>query len=172
MRTINLIPANYKGDPRDALGYNWETLVMDGCSVDKNKSVPGEDLCISIDECLAMLEAEHGTIASRDNGSYGWLSNEAKTCDGKTVNIDGLTPVANINCMWCGGAYVTVYAVVDAQTTANAETIEPMMITDVEATAYDEIIESIDDNANDSNFGYCKKCHTYCYGDCDANQQQ
>lgn len=149
MHTINLIPTNYDGNPRDALGYNWATLVMDGYRVDKDKSIPGEDLSINAEECYAMLEAEHGTIAIRDNSSYGWLSNEAKTRDGKTVNVEGIPPVATINGMWCGGINVTVYAVADTPIKENTVTTEPTMIT---------------------GFGYCEKCHTYCYGDCDANQ--
>lgn len=166
MRTINLIPTNYDGNPRDALSYSWATLVMDGCGVDKAKSIPGEDLSINAEECYAMLEAEHGPIAIHDNSSYGWLSNEAKTRDGKTVNINDCTPVATINGMWCGGINVTVYAVADAPAKESAMTTEPMVITGAEAAAFDEFFESIEDKANEHNFGYCKKCHTYCYGDC------
>ena len=153
MRTINLIPTNYEGNHRDALGYNWANLVMKGCEVDKEESTPGEDMSVSAEECYDMLEAEHGTIAIRDNGSYGWLSKDAKTRAGKTVNIDGLTPIATINGMWCGGVSVSVFAAADAPAKEDPVT---------------ETV-TIEDDANHQ-YGHCNKCHTYCYGDCDANQ--
>ncbi|MBD3216541.1 MAG: hypothetical protein GF311_28260 [Candidatus Lokiarchaeota archaeon] len=92
-----------------------------------------------------MLEAEHGKIAVRVDDSYGWLGNAAKTREGREVSVKGLGAVATINCMWSGGGHCTVYA-----------------MSDIEAVSISPQIRNI--------IGYCQKCNSYCYGDCEANQ--
>ena len=43
----------------------------------------------------------------------------------------------------------------------------------IESANIAKIEEDLDiadqDDRNKNHFGYCKKCHTYCYGDCEAN---
>lgn len=79
MKTINLIPADYKGNPQDAMGYCWEDI---------KTHTPGTDITSTkIEDALAHLAIDgEFTIAQHDD------------------NFQGLEPIARINCMWAGGA--------------------------------------------------------------------
>lgn len=174
MRTINLIPEDYKGNPRNAGGYSWSKLVMDGYKVDHERSIPGEDLHISVNECLDMLEREHGKIAVRNNGSYGWLKNTAKTRDGNEIDITDAEPIATITGMWCGGIEATVYVVLEKNAETTSTEIQTPSGDTIEETASvvhmaDKIDLSELDARNEKYPGWCKKCHSFCYGDCEAN---
>lgn len=186
MRTINLIPENYDGNPREALGYSWSKLVMDGYKIDREQSIPGEDLKISADECYDMLESEHGTIAIRPNGGYGWTKKTAKLRDGREIIVEGLEPIATINGMWCGGISVTVFVAprtlddvtqgaIDGMVPAVRKAFFAMQSGDTLAETATKVktSENIElmrlDEEHKDHPGWCKKCHSFCYGDCDAN---
>lgn len=175
-RVINLIPEDYQGNPRNALGYAWSELVMNGYKVDHEKSIPGEDLIgISFDDCLTNLEKNYGKIAVRNNGNYGFLKDTAKTLDGKSVDINGVEPIACINKMWCGGGSVSVFTISNTVTsTAVNITIESAGETAAETTAIEKTANKIAtlelNEQNKHNPGWCSKCLSYCYGDCEANE--
>jgi hypothetical protein len=173
MRTINIIPNDYKGDPRQAGGYCW---------ADYTNQVPGEDIIIGVDpnavaginSIYDMLEAAHGPIAIRDHGCYGWLKNTAEIRGGGQVNIKSAEPVAHINCMWCGGLSAAIYAVADCEPIKVMDQAPQQAGGTLEETASSEkMMENIELAELDARYkghtGYCTKCHSFCYGDCDDN---
>jgi hypothetical protein len=89
-RVINIIPADYRGNPRNALGYAWQHLAWrDGRKIDE-ECVPGDDR-IGYEQD-AVVRAE---IAAQHPG-VEW------TNDWMLIPV-GATRVALINHMWCGG---------------------------------------------------------------------
>lgn len=101
MKVINIIPEDYVGDPKKALGYAWTHLVMIGHKVDFEKSIPGEDIVGDGDAYRKVkndLEIEFGHTIVIDPKDY----------NSKDLEIAG-DKIAMINCMWCGGASVYVY---------------------------------------------------------------
>ncbi len=94
----------------------------------------------------------------RDSLGYSWKTlvmdngkaDHAKTRNGKTVSIKELTPIATITGMWCGGPNKTVYQVTDA------------------TRVVDEPVTHTNEPIDEPKHGYCNKCHTYCYGDCES----
>lgn len=153
-RTINLIPENYIGDYRKAPGYNWANLVMGESGVDREKSVPGEDMHIGYKECLDKLVEEFGMIAVRDDSGYGWAKNNAVTTDGREVQIGAATRIATINGMWCGGPRRSVFLADD--------TCPPVVRKRQEA---DLVVLDVNRSV-----GYCDKCDSWCFGDCQASE--
>ena len=109
-RIINLIPANTMpvdwtpGDAapwRNAIGYPWQRLVMEGYRAIREQCVPGDDRRYtgpeSLDAVIAELRAEYGDITVVDISGDGWIN-----------STDGLTMVARITGMWCGGLQVGI----------------------------------------------------------------
>jgi len=130
MRVINLIPKNYKGNPRNALGYAWKDL--------ENK-IPGEDIIIesgSIHKsiCKSLFECAIDLI---DEDSWNWSYVDREI-------------IALINCMWCGGCSYKVYKSDFLEFKNNI---------------------SIKEESSDKNHGvgWCPKCESYCFGDCESN---
>jgi len=170
MRTINLIPSDCDCDPRQALGYCW---------ADIDNRIPGEDIEVNavdykagIDNCLDMLEAEYGLIAIRDNDTYGWLRSTATTRAGRTINIDNVKPIATVSGMWCGGINVTVFPVPENAKTVGSPAKSSQAGGDLAETATlertAEKIEIAELDERCKNYpGWCTKCHSFCYGDCD-----
>lgn len=122
MKTINIIPADYSGDPKKALGYAWTDLVMDGYKVDHVKSTPGEDIVGDYQTYINLqkeLEKEFGQIVVINPQDYS--ARDLERAGDK---------IAILNCMWCGGANSTVYkkitaknkAIVSEDTNAEMET--------------------------------------------------
>lgn len=151
MTTINLIPSNYVGNPHNALGYAWESLVMTGYKVDQEKSIPGHDVIVYADQKKGI---EYKDAAKA-----------------KMIEL-GVT-VATINCMWCGGWSGDM----DISGNADINTInyvESAGEENFETAAFEKMAEKInldkEDVAHKNNAGYCTKCHSYCYGDCTASQ--
>lgn len=74
---------------------------------------------------------------------------------------------AYINCMWCGGFSG------DITNTDNPVTVEqpaPVTITEVaenERAAEESSLADMD-KRNTGRIGWCTKCHSYCFGDCEA----
>lgn len=153
-RTINLIPENYTGDYRKASGYNWANIVMDDSGVDREKSVPGEDMHIKYQECLDKLVEEYGMIAVRDDSGYGWAKNNAVTMDGREVPIGDVTRIATINGMWCGGPQCSVFLVDESCPSVVRKRSEADLVV-------------LDVNRG---VGYCDKCDSWCFGDCQASE--
>ncbi len=81
----------------------------------------------------------------------------------KAMEENGIK-TAYINCMWCGGYSGTMD--IDNPTAQTEKTIVP--VTMEEEAAQTKIIESVADR-NIKHVGWCDKCRSYCYGDCEAN---
>lgn len=75
---------------------------------------------------------------------------------------------AYINCMWCGGfsGEITVNAKPKA-----VEQPAPLSVEEVAVNErnFERAELAAQDRRNEKHPGYCPKCHTYCYGDCEAN---
>lgn len=155
--TINIIPADYDGNPRDALGYAWADL---------DNKIPGEDIVLDRDPEKGIAWEEYlkcrfgEDVEIHNHNNYGWL----KDTPGKII--------AHINCMWCGGISGVVYR-------PNPNTSPPEGFDRnqcggslAETAATEEMAEEIKlmdmDDRYKNHPGYCTKCHTFCYGDCDA----
>lgn len=148
MRVINLIPENYEGNPREAIGYCWDEVVTteDGYGIDRSLSSPGEDLHLSLNACLDMLEEVYGLIVMRKYNNFG----PGETRDGLEKQIsDDAQEVAFINGMWCGGPMHRIYRLTNC-----VEMVK-------------EPVEDTEDQ--EKSFGWCDECQSYCYGDCGAN---
>jgi len=136
MNVINIIPSDYNGDPKKALGYAWQ---------DYNTKTPGSDVIVERTE----------------NGIDYMAAARAKMAE------MGMTK-AYINCMWCGGF--------DGEITATEEpkaVEQPAPLSAEEIVANEHNFERAEladqDRRNQKHPGYCLKCHSFCYGDCEAN---
>ena len=152
METLNIIPSNYDGNPRDALGYCWQ---------DFEKKIPGEDVILNGVNWKDYLKSRYGdNIEVHNHNQYGFL----KTVPGKIVT--------SVNCMWCGGFSGVVY-LPDPEVDIPTDTISQAGGTIEETSAQVAISEKIElmekDDRNIDHPGYCTKCHSFCYGDCEAN---
>lgn len=187
MHTINIIPSNYEGDPRKALGYAW---------ADFENQTPGEDVRLERTtqgfQVMEYLRARFGA-------------------DVEIAAVDFLNPpkgrvIARVNCMWAGGARLAVclpdadanpevadadadadpevadadvdndLKVVDAIFDADPDVADAVLDAILSANVYDAddtmdaayalgAAEGADDPVDDDNT-FCHKCHTWCYGDC------
>lgn len=137
MIVINIIPSNYNGNPRNALGYAW---------ADWSLKTPGHDVV-----------AEH-----TENGT-DWRS----AAKGKMAEL-GVTE-AYVNCMWCGGFDGMFEATVEPE---SKEEPAPLTVEEIATNEYasEEAALSELDRENKNKIGWCDKCHSYCFGDCEANQ--
>lgn len=157
IETLNIIPSDYNGNPRDALGYAWKDL---------DRRIPGEDITLKCNPEKGItwkdyLKARYGEdVEVHNHNNYGFLQD---------------TPgriIASVNCMWCGGFSGVVYR--PSPGTAPPESFDRDQagdsLVDTEATVRAaEKIELMEmDERHQDNPGYCTKCHSYCYGDCDA----
>jgi hypothetical protein len=145
---INIIPSNYDGNPHGALGY-----------------VPGEDIILVHDpkrgiEWKEYLKNRYGDIEIHNHNNYGWL----KDTPGQII--------AYVNCMWCGGVSGVVYR--PNPNTNPPESFDHCQTGDslAETAANEKMMEKIELMEMDERYknypGYCTKCHSFCYGDCDA----
>lgn len=77
---------------------------------------------------------------------------------------------AYVNCMWCGGFSGIIEGDETDDDNANTKK-ESAPITIDEEYAQSKIIEIIEQktNPNNKHVGWCNKCNSYCYGDCEAN---
>jgi len=135
MNVINIIPSDYSGDPRKALGYAWQ---------DYATKTPGVDV----------------VVENTGNGIDYMAAARAKMAEMGMVK-------AYINCMWCGGF--------DGEVTATEEpkaVEQPAPLSVEEAAATEINFERVElaeqDRRNAQHSGYCPKCHSYCYGDCQS----
>jgi len=169
-KVINLLdgisnPQNY----RKARGYCWAKYVAvrdswtedhkkadlwGGFDADFAKSIPGDDRDIHgkdvtkvRQEIKKELEKEYGPLEVAYQSNYGWLS------AGEVV--------ATVNAMWRGGDTAYYYKPLSSK---RAESLDVIVSTE-QTEAIDLMIQ---DKENENHPGYCKKCHTYCYGDCEA----
>ena len=130
---INLIPSNYKGDPRKTLAYCWQ---------DYDKKIPGHDVAIDI-----------------SNG-VDWKEEAKKSM--KSLGVKN----AFIHCFW-GGNGIGGSIEIDEETPilAGDDNIE----TGAVVASNERIENTILSTANKSHPGWCDKCKSYCYGDCQTN---
>lgn len=154
--TINIIPADYDGNPRDALGYAWADL---------DARIPGEDVTLPYTDGIdyrGYVEQRFGPQASiHNNNQYGFL----RQPKGRVL--------ARLNCMWCGGLSGVVYAPEGQQDDRQAAYVNPgdtLTETAMRERMAEKADRSEQDARNATHPGYCTKCHSYCYGDCEASQ--
>ena len=148
-RQINIIPADYQGNPRNALGYCWQ---------DYENQIPGDDRIGGYDTFLA-VKAE--------------LEADGLVCLSPEVNWpEGAELVARVDCMWCGGASLLAYRIpvgeIEAGEPISANPGEEPQETATIVAMQDRIAEMELDAEYAKRPGWCKKCHSFCYGDCEA----
>lgn len=152
-KQINLIAqenADAEKTYRKALGYCWQ---------DYTQRIPGDDRIIPdgvrvpdyVAGLMVEIRAEYGdVIVSHDT-------------------IVGATLVVRVTRMWCGGGTEYIYINAKPQSVKD----EPMPLDAQETIAAEYRAEAIDLAEQDTKLrrhpGYCTKCHSYCYGDCEAN---
>lgn len=178
-KQINIIPKDYVGNPQDALGYPWSVYVPErdswtdeqkaaspwgGLKADRQKSIPGDDRIGGFAEYRAAI-AELETQG-------------LKVVDPKTSRIpDGAVIEAGVTCMWCGGASALGYRmpetvaeeVVEVELVAQPQNAGEESHETAAIIAMDEGLALMEmDERNKHHPGYCRKCHSWCYGDCEA----
>lgn len=136
---INVIPSDYKGNPKNALGYAWQ---------DFENQIPGSDVFVITDPI---------------NGIDYKAAVKAKMIE------MGVTKAA-YNCMWCGGAsdFMTLETDANSEFDKTKNPGEEPAETAAIVSASEKIEIEEQDERNKHHAGYCTKCHTYCYGDCQA----
>lgn len=166
---INIIPSDYEGDPRKALGYVW---------ADQENQTPGEDVRLP-------RTTQGFQVMEYLRDRFG--------ADVEIAAVDFLNPpkgrvIARVNCMWAGGARLAVCLpdadadadpeVADADADPDPEVADAVIHAIFGANADDtddamdaayalDAAEGADDPVDDDSI-YCHKCHTWCYGDCQA----
>ena len=133
---INIIPSDYCGNPKEALGYAWQDL---------GNKVAGNDVVVTRDP----------------QRGIDWRgAAEAK------MREMGITE-AYINCMWCGGFGGAIKIECAAETVK-----QPAPLTMEEVAASEHAAEQADleylGRLHEKHPGWCKICHSFCYGDCQA----
>lgn len=175
-RQINIIPADYQGNPQDALGYGWTVYVSEreawtdeqkaadpwgGCNADRSKSVPGDD-----------RTGEYGTFLA----VKAELEAEGLVCINPKDEIvpDGAIIEARVDCMWCGGASLLAYRLPagadapDQKNPAPSNPGEESLETAVLVAMDEHLYEMELDEQYKNHPGWCTRCHSFCYGDCQA----
>lgn len=151
MRQINIIPHGYQGNPREALGYGWQ---------DYANQIPGDDRIGGYDKFLevkAELEADGFVCLSPEEKRPALASIEAR-----------------VDCMWSGGASLLAYRMqAGAPGGENSLVInrgeEPNET--AAAVRMDEKLHEMElDERYRKHPGWCKECHSFCYGDCEASR--
>ena len=136
MQTINIIPADYNGNPRNALGYGWQ---------DYATKTPGVDV-----------------VVERTENGIDYMGAAMAA-----MREMGITE-AYINCMWCGGfSGMIEVGAIDAE-----EIAAPLAAEEVaayERAADEDALTEMDRN-NHGRPGWCNICHSFCFGDCQANR--
>jgi len=75
---------------------------------------------------------------------------------------------AYVNCMWCGGFSGIIKADADAVAVVEIKK-ESAPLTMAEESAISKTIEIIEQKSNsNTHAGWCDKCGSYCYGDCES----
>ena len=159
IKTINIIPDDYEGNPRDALGYGW---------ADFEARIPGEDVVLPrTDKGIDY----RGYIAERFGASAAIFGENQ--CGFRRRPKGRM--VALINCMWCGGVSGAVYLPESTPNQREAAPGNPVNAGDTlaETAMREELAETAalaeQDARNAQHPDYCTKCHSFCYGDCEAS---
>ncbi len=98
-------------------------------------------------------------IAKRTNTGIDYVAIAKKTM--KAYRAD----IAYVNCMWCGGFGGLIELNNETKNKDSKETTTTIE----EESAQTQIIEKYSDYDKKNHVGWCDKCKTYCYGDCQAN---
>lgn len=131
---INLIPSDYEGNPREALGYCWQ---------DYSTKNPGIDVVVDI-----------------SNG-VDWKAEAISAMEEHGIKE------AFINCMWgCSDLGGTITIECECVETVEVEILAGEDVVETSAiSSYFKMIENAS-GRNKSHPGWCNKCQSYCYGDC------
>lgn len=179
-RQINIIPANYQGNPHDAKGYPWAEHVpvrdswteeqkaaspWSGFEADRSLSTPGEDLTGGINDYRNLRKKfESEGLVCIDSDNIRAIMDLPK---------DKIL-VARVTCMWCGGASFVAYRVPSAHdsitdiTPGNQNPGEESHETSAIVKADEQFYLAGIDQENKNHPGWCNRCHSYCYGDCQS----
>lgn len=156
-RQINIIPTDASEDYRKALGYCWQ---------DYENKIPGEDR-------RGEFKVYQQTVLELE--SQGIICVDAKTC-GRLP--EGAVVVARIDCMWCGGAETIGYTLPAIENgEKKGESLSATVENPGEESVETALIVAVQERAREMELdaeygkhtGWCKKCHSFCYGDCEAN---
>jgi len=147
---INLIPEDYAGDPHNALGYMW---------ADYKNRVPGTDIVFPQGEALA----EYDRIFAEYRCKYGEITvteidGYFESVDDQHIDIGAEYRVAVVHGMWCGSATRYIYKGIHRPVARKPST---SVLVDDGNIHYGEPTHGVN--------GYCRRCHSYCWGDCEAN---
>lgn len=77
---------------------------------------------------------------------------------------------ANYNCMWCGGASGSIkLSDVVAPAIAEVNAGEEYADTAAIVSSAEKLSLAEQDERHSHSIGWCNKCHSYCFGDCESN---
>lgn len=152
MIQINIIPTNHSPNYKDALAY-----------------VDGDDRFGGVaarKQAISELEEKGLVVVDTDNMDKIMVMAKA-----------GATIEARVTCMWCGGAsYVAYRLPADTDIDVAEREVTPVNAGEEqhETSVIVATLESLSIAEMDANNihhpGWCNKCHTYCYGDCQAQE--
>jgi hypothetical protein len=105
----------------------------------------------------------HDVVVGRTSNGIDWRG----AAESKMAELD--VTEAYVNCMWCGGFDGAI------KIECAVETVEqPAPLTMEEVAANEHAAEQADledlDRQYEKHPGWCKKCHSFCYGDCLVNE--
>lgn len=153
LRIINIIPEQVNDENktyRNALGYPWQNL---------DKKIPGLDVVMG----EGKYQDVHGKIIADLSEEFGDVYTVPCQFPHRPENA-----VALITGMWCGGESTYVCT----GKSKNVKETESAPMDAEESAILEKKLDAIDlaeqDASNKKNPGYCVKCHTYCYGDCES----
>lgn len=147
-KQINIIPVNHSANYKDALAY-----------------VEGEDRIGGIEEYR---------FARQELEAQGMTCIEPRNNELLPV---GAVVEARVCCMWCGGAYLVGYRMPEGSAAVVASPVLcPASQNSGEEThetagivAMTEKLQAVEMAATHKHHpGWCNKCQSYCYGDCEA----
>jgi hypothetical protein len=167
VRVINIIPANYKGDPHEALGYGWSKLVLerDSWSEERRKaepiggikhtadSIPGEDVpWENMDKLYAELAESFPGIQYADHVLN--LPRDAQV----VARIYRMTSGGGCDIGYIGSPPIPFNYTPGENTSETSATL---------TVQENELAENIN-RKREQQPGWCNKCQSHCYGDCET----
>ena len=114
----------------------------------------------------AMINSAHAMKSARNSRPKG-TPDDDQPLAGRMVAL--------INCMWCGGVSGAVYLPESTPYQREAAPGNPVNAGDTlaETAMREELAETAalaeQDARNAQHPDYCTKCHSFCYGDCEAS---
>ena len=133
---INIIPTDYEGDPKKALGYCWQ---------DYATKTPGHDMIID---------------------TTGGIDRNKVAAD---ILTDMGIEEAYFNFMWCGGFQGTIKNGITCSDVPEMTCGETINETASIVKSIENLETEMMNTRNSNHAGWCDKCLSYCFGDCEVN---